>query len=66
MNISIQNPFTIFETHLKNIHKLLSMNEVSQDNLPMVKDTFWELLKSYQALKNETARMEKSKKRWNR
>lgn len=62
MNISIQNPFTIFETHLKNIHKLLSMNEASQDNLPMVKDTFWELLKSYQALKNETARMEKSKK----
>lgn len=41
---------------------LLSGNEMSQDNLPRVKDTFWELLKSYQALKNETARMEKSKK----
>jgi transcriptional regulator with GAF, ATPase, and Fis domain len=62
MNIPIQNPFVIFEAHLKNINKLLSMNEVSQDNLPMVKDTFWELLKSYQALKNETVRMEKSKK----
>ena len=35
---------------------------MSHDNLPMVKDTFWELLKSYQALKNETDRMEKSKK----
>lgn len=62
MNTPIQNPFIIFETHLKNIHTLLSGNEVSQDNLPMVKNTFWELLKSYQALKNETARMEKSKK----
>ena len=62
MNTHIQNPFIIFETHLKNIHTLLSRNEVSQDNLPLVKDTFWELLKSYQALKNETARMEKSKK----
>ncbi|HHT9137395.1 MAG TPA: adenylate/guanylate cyclase domain-containing protein [Candidatus Wunengus sp. YC60] len=62
MNTPIQNPFIIFETHLKDIHKLLSGNEVSQDNLPMVQNTFWELLKSYQALKNETARIEKSKK----
>ena len=62
MNTPIPNPFTIFETHLKNIHTLLSRNEVSHDNLPVVKDTFWELLKSYQALKNETVRMEKSKK----
>ena len=62
MNMPIQNPFIIFETHLKNIHKLLSRNEVPPDNLPLVKDTLGELLKSYQALKNDTARMEKSKK----
>src|SRR3990172_12832249 len=63
MNTPIQNPSIIFETHLKNIHTLLlSKSKATPDNLTMIKDAFWELLKSYQALKNETAKMEKTKK----
>lgn len=56
------NSFSAFETHLKNVHKLLSKKEVPPNTLSTINDTVGELLKSYHALKNEFSRMEKSKK----
>lgn len=58
----LENPILSFETHLKNIQKLLFQEEVSPDNIGKIKGIFTEKLKSYQLLKKEFQKMEKSKK----
>jgi len=58
----LENPIQSFETHLKNIQKLLFQEGDAPDNLCKIREVFSEKLKSYQSLKKEFHKMEKARK----
>lgn len=57
-----QNPLVLFESQIKNIQRLLFQDGASGDALLKAKENFGEMLKSYQSLKKDFSRVEKSKK----
>jgi adenylate cyclase len=57
-----QNPLVLFESQIKNIQRVLFQDGASGDALSKAKENFGDMLKSYQLLKKDFSKVEKSKK----
>ena len=62
VDVPLQTPLLSFESQLKNIQRVIFQDEGTGEIPSKIKDSFGEMLKSYQALKKDFSRVEKSKK----